>query len=186
MLRRRCFALVLYVMPLVGQQPMAGPEHKKLAALAGTWDAVAEWGAPGGKPVQTKGVSERHLRPGGLWLVDDLSVAAPGGNKHDVLGVLGFDPSKGKYVQSWADSVFPMLVVMEGGFDKEGKVLTMTGIGPGWDGSPAKLRLVTTWRDADTELFEVFMPGPDGKEMAAIKTTYTRRAAKQADAPAKK
>jgi hypothetical protein len=41
-------------------------------------------------------------------------------------------------------------------------------------------RMVTTEKDANTRVFEMFVPGPDGKEMKVMTITYTRRAQKGA------
>jgi hypothetical protein len=79
----------------------------------------------------------------------------------------------------------PSLLVSSGTFDKDGKVLTMTGKGPGMDGKLVEMRMVSTMPDANSEMFEMFMPGPDGKEIRTLKITYTRRAEKKAQPPAK-
>ena len=179
-------SLSLLVLPLAAQQPgmpVPGPEHKQLAAQAGTWDAVLETMGPDGKPTQSKGVSERRVGPGGFWLIDDFH-ADMLGTPFTGHGALGYDPVRKLYVQSWVDSMSPMLMTMEGTFDKSGKVLTMTGMGPGPQGTPIKMRLTTTMPDANTEVFEMYATGPDGKEQRMLKITYTRRAA-NAKLPAK-
>ena len=163
--------------------PVPGAEHKQLAAGAGTWDAVLETMGPDGKAAQSKGVSERRVGPGGFWLIDDFK-ADMMGMPFTGHGVLGYDPVRKVYVQSWVDAMTPILMTMEGTFDKAGKVLTMTGMGPGPDGKPVKMRLTTTMTDANTEVFEMFSAGPDGKEMRMLKITYTRRAAQAGKPPA--
>jgi hypothetical protein len=128
-------------------------------------------------PQKSTGVSERRMGPGGFWLLDDFK-ADMGGMAFVGHGAFGYDPAKKKYVQSWVDSTSPMLMTMEGTYDKDGKVLTMSGMGPGMeDGKPVMMRMVSTMVDANTETFEMYMPGPDGKEMRILKITYTRRAA---------
>jgi hypothetical protein len=171
--------------PLAAQGPVQpGPEHQKFAAAAGTWDAVVESTGPDGKATQSKGISEQRIACGGLWLIDDFK-AEFGGAPFEGHGVLGFDPQKGKYVQTWVDSMAASPMHMEGTFDAAGKALTMGGMGIGEDGKPQPMRHVTTWQDADTYVFEMFVPGPGGKEIRVLKITYTRRGAKTGGKPAK-
>lgn len=153
-----------------------GPEHQRLAAHVGTWDAVIESDGPDG-PSTSKGVSEVRLVLGGLWLTDDFT-ADFGGSQFQGRGVTGYDPAKGRYVGTWIDSWTPTLMVLEGGYDQAGKVLTMRGMGMGMDGKPAMHRMVTTHTDGSTMVFEMFVAGADGKEVPVMKITYTRRPAK--------
>ena len=172
------FLFATFTAPLFAQDlPKPGPEHQKLHATAGTWDAVLESTGPDGKPQVSKGVSENRVALGGFWMIDDFH-ADWNGMKFQGQGVTGFDPLKGKYVGTWIDSMMPHLMVLEGSYDKAGKVLTMSGTGIGMDGKPAMHRMTTTHRDVDTMVFEMFVTGADGKEAKSMTITYTRRAAK--------
>jgi len=174
-------------LPLLAQVPTPPTaEHQKLAASAGTWDVLMETVGEDGKPVQGKGTSTQRLGCGGLWLLDDFTSANFMGGPFDGHGVTGYDPAKGKYVLTWVDSWTTSLMFMEGSYDKDGKVLTMTGTGVGMDNKPAKYRHVTTWKNADSFVFEMFVTGADGKEAQMMTITYTRRAAKPEDAKAGK
>jgi len=160
-----------------GQMPQPGPEHQKLHAHAGTWDAVIESTGPDGKPSKSLGVSEMKMALGGFWLVDDFTAEFMG-MQFQGHGLTGYDPVKGKYVATWVDSMSPSLLVLEGSYDKDGKVLTMSGPCTGMDGKPAQCRTVSTSVDANTMVFEMYMTGGDGTEALGMKITYTRRAAK--------
>jgi hypothetical protein len=155
--------------------PQPGPEHQKLAAHAGTWDCAVEMLGEDGKMQTSKGVNEARVACGGLWLVEDFQAEMMGApfTGH---GVSGFDPAKGKYTTTWVDSMVTAPITFEGTFDAAGKVLTMTGMVPGMDGKPQQHRHVITWKDANQYTFEMFVAGPDGKEMCVLKITYTRRA----------
>ena len=171
-----CLLPLFLLAPLSAQEPpKPGPQHQKLAAHAGTWDAAIEMMGPDGKMMPSKGASVQTMGPGGFWLLDDF-VADLGGQPFHGKGATGFDPLKGKYVGTWIDSMSPSLLVLEGDFDASGKVLTMTGTAPGFDGKPAKYRMVTTFVDAKTMRFEMFVAGEDGKEMKMLSIAYTRRA----------
>jgi len=163
--------VTLLAMPLFAQDlPKPGPEHQKLAANAGTWDAAID--SMGEK---STGVSASKMTLGGFWLVDHFT-ADFNGMKFEGHGYTGFDPLKGKYVGTWFDSMNPSMMVLEGSYDAAGKVLTMTGMGVGMDGKPAMHRMVTTHSSADAMVFEMFVTGADGKEAPMMKITYTRRA----------
>ncbi|MEZ6037526.1 MAG: DUF1579 domain-containing protein [Planctomycetota bacterium] len=170
---------LLFAAATVAQEemPKPGPEHEKLAASAGTWDATMVSQAPDGTEMTTKGVSVQKMTLGGFWLVDDFSADFMG-MPFTGHGMTGYDPIKGKYVATWMDSMSPFLMLMEGNYDATGKVLTMTGNGVGMDGQPAKYRNVSTFVDADTTTFEMYVTGADGKEAKMMTITYKRRAAK--------
>jgi hypothetical protein len=171
------FVLAASTAPLAAQDmPKPGPEHQLLAAKAGTWDAVIEMAGEDGKPVTSKGVSEYRVC-GGLWLIDDFNADMMGMKFHGH-GATGYDPAKGKYVGTWVDSFSTSVMLLEGTYDAKKKQLTLTGTGPGMDGKPVVHRMVTTEKDANTQVFEMFMPGPDGKETKMMTITYTRRPAK--------
>lgn len=171
-------SLTALLAPLAAQgAPKPGPEHQKLAAQAGVWSAAIEMTGEDGKPVQSTGTSTLSVGPGGFWLIDDFQAEIMGGPFHGH-GSTGFDQGKGKYVGTWIDSWSSSIMVLEGGYDAAGKVLTMTGMAPGMDGKPVQHTLVTTDKDANTRLFEMFLPGPDGKAMKVMTITYTRKAAK--------
>jgi hypothetical protein len=153
------------------QGPQPGPEHQRLKELEGTWDAVVKL-AEG----ESKGTMTYKIDLGGMWLTSEFRGELAGTKFHGK-GFDGYDPIKKKYVGIWVDSMSSSPVVTEGTFDKEGKVLTMTGEGPGPDGSPMKYKLTTEHKTKDLLVFTMFAPGPDGKDMAMMTITYTRRKA---------
>lgn len=166
----------LVAAPLCAQEmPKPGPQHQKLHAHVGTWDAAMEMMGPDGTPMPSKGVSTVTMGLGGFWLLDDF-VAEIGGMPFHGKGATGFDPIKGKYVGTWMDSMSPSMMVLEGDFDAAGKVLTMSGMGVNHEGKPAMHRMVTTHVDANTMRFEMFVAGADGKEAKMLTITYQKRA----------
>jgi hypothetical protein len=167
------FSLIL-ALPLAAQMEQPAPEHHKLAELVGVWDATIDYMGQDGKPAQSKGTCIRKQPMGSFWLVDKFQ-AEMMGMQFSGLGTTGYDPAKKKYVGTWIDSLAPSIMVTEGGFDKTGKILTMSGMAPGFDGKPVMNRTVTTIKDKNTHLFQMFAPGPDGKEMTMLTMTYKRR-----------
>lgn len=175
---KTCTALAFLFATLTGaltaQMPdTPGAEHKKLTAHAGKWTAAMEYMGEDGKPATSKGMSVVKAGPGGLWVIDDFE-GDFAGMPFVGHGTTGFDKTKGKYVGTWIDSMSSSQMLLEGSYDASGKVLTMTGMAMGMEGKPVQHRLVTTDKDANTRVFEMFMPGPDGKEMKMLTITYTR------------
>lgn len=167
--------LLLAIAPLAAQElPKPQAEHRQLARFVGTWDAAIETVGMDGKLHHSKGISVQKPGPGGFWILDDFQ-GEMNGVQFTGHGALGYDPQKQAYVQSWV-SMAPMLMVFTGTLDETGKVLTMVGEGPGLDGTPLKMRNVTTWTSADSRTLEVFVVLPDGRQTRSMTITFTRRA----------
>jgi len=90
-------------------------------------------------------------------------------------GLHGFDNVTGKHWGTWNDSMSTGLMVSEGTCDAQ---LTCTYTGTHNDPvtkKPQSSRMTTRWTDKNTEVFEMYGPGPDGKETKMMEITYTRR-----------
>lgn len=160
---------------VTAQLPQATRQHKLLARQVGVWDAQLDYlDFNTGKPARSKGVSTRQQPLGPLWLVDRFQ-AQMMGMPFKGMGTTGYDPQKKKMVGTWIDSMTPSLMVIEGNWDEQGKVLTMSGTGVGQDGEPAKTTLVTTVRSDDEHVFEMFSQLPNGEDVKLMTITYTRR-----------
>jgi hypothetical protein len=155
--------------------PKPGPEQDLLKKDVGAWDAVVEsWMGPGQAAPPSKGVSTSTLGMGGLWLVTDF--------KSDFMGmpfighgVMGYDSTKKKYVGTWVDSMSFGLGLSEGTYDAATKTLNETMEGPDAGGKMMTMRMATVWKDADTKVWSMYAPGPDGKEFQMMRITYTRK-----------
>lgn len=153
-----------------GGMPKPGKEHQRLAEMVGTWDATMQMA---GMP-DSKGVSTITMTLGGFWLVDQFQ-ASIGGGPFEGRGTTGYDPIKGKYVATWVDSWSSWLTVTEGVYDEKTKSLTMTGDGYDQMGQKVKVKHVTIHKDANTNVFEMYQTGADGKEVKLMTITYVRR-----------
>jgi uncharacterized protein DUF1579 len=154
--------------------PKPGPEHEVLKQEVGTWDCVVEMLEPGKPPVVTKGTETVSLMTGGLWTMTDFKATimnAP----FQGHGQNGFDPGKKKYVTSWVDSMSPGLILGEYSYDAKTKTMKGSMEGPDATGKTMKMNQTTEWKDADTRVFTLFVPGPDGKDIPNMRITYKRR-----------
>lgn len=111
---------------------------------------------------------------GGMWLIGDFD-GEFGGLKFQGKSMETYDPALKQYRSVWADSFTTAPRLMEGNWDKDNKVLTMTGQGCGPDGTSTKFKSTTEIKDADTVVFVLFMSDKDAKEQPMVTITYKRK-----------
>jgi uncharacterized protein DUF1579 len=154
--------------------PKPGPEHAVLKEQAGVWDATVEsFMAPGQPPVLSKG-TETGTMVGDFWLLSDFKTEMMG-MPFTGHGTLGYDPARKKYVSTWVDSMTPALSLGESDYDAATRTFTGWLDGLDYAGQPTKIKAVTAFKDPTTRVFTMTLKGPDGKEMTAMRITYTKR-----------
>jgi hypothetical protein len=152
-----------------------GPAHAAMAKMAGSYDlTMKSWHGPG-EPAVEKGTATRTLALGGRVLVEEVSSMMMG-QPFTGHGMSGYDNITGKHWSTWNDSMTTGIMVSEGTCDAAG-ACTFTG---SWHDAVTKAkvnaRMTTKWTDANTEVFEMFAPGPDGKEAKMMEITYVKKA----------
>src|SRR5438093_2643488 len=152
-----------------------GAPHQTLASLAGNYDLkVRSWQQAGAPAMEDKGTATRTMTLGGRVLVEDLNSSMMG-TPFTGHGMMGYDNVTGKYWSTWNDSMSTGLMVSEGSCDAQ-KNCTFNGT---WNDAvkkaPVKARMTTRWTSPTTEIFEMYAPGKDGKEMKMVEITYTRK-----------
>jgi hypothetical protein len=156
--------------------PKPGPEHMVLKQDEGTWDAVVEmFMAPGAPPMTSKGVETNVIGCGGLCLITDFKGEMAPGQPFSGHGTSAWDPAKKKYVGSWTDSMSSGIAMAESTYDPAARTMTGTMEGPDASGRIAKMKSVVEYKGADSRVFTMYMPGPDGKDVLGMRITYTRR-----------
>ncbi len=151
------------------QMPQPGAEHKALHRSVGTWDATVEMMGE-----TSKGTMIVELGPGGFTTLTRYEGSMMGG-PFEGRGIDGYDASKKKYVAIWTDSMSAAPVFTEGTWDEKSSTLTMQGEMLGMSGKMEKAKFVTKWTGNDTMDFEIFAPGPDGKDASMGKIHYARQ-----------
>lgn len=154
--------------------PKPGPEHEVLKMDDGVWDAVIEFGTPGG-PMTSKGVETNTIGCGGLCLITDFKGEMGPGMTFHGHGMTAYDPMKKKYVGSWTDSMSTGMNVGETTYDAAAKKASGSMEGPDATGKVVKSRTVVEYVDPDHRVMTMFGAGPDGKEAQLMKISYTRR-----------
>jgi hypothetical protein len=152
-----------------------GAPHAAIAKSAGDYTlAVKSWHAPGAPPSNDTGSATRRMILGGRVLVEEVSSMMMG-QPFTGYGLHGYDNVSGKFWGTWNDSMSTGVMVTEGTCDDQG-ACNFTG---GWNDPITKAkvsaRMTTRWTDANNEVFEMYGPGPDGKEMKMMEITYTRK-----------
>lgn len=152
-----------------------GAPHAALAKMAGTYDlSIRSWNAPGAPPTVEAGTATRSMVLGGRVMVEEVQ-SQMHGQPFTGHGMNGYDNVSGKHWSTWNDSMSTGVMVSEGDCSDDG-ACTFTG---SWNDPVTKgkinARMTTKWTSPDVQLFEMFAPGPDGKEAKMMEITYTKR-----------
>lgn len=152
-----------------------GPQHAALAKEAGTYDlSIRAWMSPGAPPTMDKGTATRTMTLDGRVLTEDMQ-AAMHGQPFTGHGMQGYDNVTGRYWSTWNDSMSTGLMVNDGTCDDGGNC-TFNG---SWNDPVTKAkvnaRMTTKWTSPNVQMFEMYAPGPDGKEAKMMEITYTKR-----------
>jgi hypothetical protein len=156
-----------------------GPEHARLAKLAGDWDADVKMFNPDGSAGgNTKGAMHAQMILGGRYLQLNYSgeMDMGGGNKMPFkgVGIGGYDNARKKYTNFWIDEMSTGFMQTEGTY--EGNVLTCEGTSTDpMSGQPMKVKEVMTEIDDTHHKYELSMAGQDGKMMKVLEITYTKK-----------
>jgi hypothetical protein len=151
-----------------------GAEHKKLADMVGTWNAVTKmWNAPGMEPMTSKGVSVNKKVLGGRWIQQDYSGSFMG-MPFNGIGYTGYDNVSKAYVGTWMDTFSTGVMTSKGAAEGNGYKFTATMPDPmsGKDVETTEKIIVLS---KDKHVMEMWMPGPDGNQFKMMEITYTRK-----------
>ena len=153
-----------------------GAPHQALAATAGKYDLrIRSWHEPGGPPMEDTGTATRTMLLGGRVLVEEVQSSMMG-MPYTGQAMMGFDNVTGEYWSTWNDSMSTGIMVTEGTCDAGMKTCQFTG---SWNDpvkkAPVKARMTTRWTSPTTEIFEMYGPARDGREMKMMEITYTKK-----------
>jgi len=153
-----------------------GAPHQAMASSVGTYDLkIKSWHEPGGPAMEDTGTAKRTMTLGGRVLLEEFSSSMMG-SPFTGHGMRGYDNVTGKYWSTWNDSMSTGLMLSEGTCDAQDKNCTFTGT---WNDAvkkaPVKARMTTRWQGPTTQIFEMYAPGRDGKEMKILEITYTKK-----------
>ena len=152
-----------------------GPQHIALAATAGNYDLkVKSWQDAKSPAREDTGTATRSMALDGRVLVEQVTSHMMG-QPYTGHGMQGYDNTTGKYWSTWNDSMSTGIMVSEGTCDAK-QSCTFTG---SWTDpikkTPVKSRMTTKWTSPSTEIFEMYAPDRDGKEVKMMQITYTKK-----------
>jgi len=152
-----------------------GAVHEAMAKQAGTYAAqIKSWQAPGMDAVVEAGTAKRSMILDGRVMVEDFSSTMMGQPFHGH-GMHGYDNVTGKHWSTWNDNMSTGIMTSEGDCDAQ---MSCTFVGS-WvepvNKQTVTSRMVSRRIGPDAEVFEMYVPGPDGKEFRMMEITYTRQ-----------
>lgn len=152
-----------------------GDRHAEMAKTAGTYDlAIRSWHSPDAPPTEEKGTATRSMMLGGRVMVEEMSSTMMG-QPFTGHGMQGYDNVTGKYWSTWNDSMSTGVMLSEGTCDDAGSCSFSGEWNDPVTKGKVKSRMTSRRTSPDVEVFEMFGPGPDGKEAKMMEITYTRR-----------
>jgi hypothetical protein len=153
-----------------------GEPHKKLEQFVGTWDAkVSMWMKPGAPPEQSTGTSEATSVLGGRYVAEKFEGTFMG-QPFSGMGMTGYDNVTKKYVGTWADTAGTGIMMSTGTMNKAGNSIAMKSSMPDpVTGKMTAMQGTMTIADTDHHTYEMWGPGPDGKNYKMMEITYTRK-----------
>ena len=153
-----------------------GDAHKKLAGMAGTWDATVKmYNAPGAPAQVSTGTSENKLVLGGRWVQETFSGNFMG-MPFSGIGYTGYDNIKKQYIGTWMDSMSTSLMQSSGTADASGKNFTFNStMDDPVTGKSVSTKSTVTVSDENHHSMEMWMPAPDGKMFKMMEINYTRK-----------
>jgi len=152
-----------------------GAQHAAMAKQEGSYElTITSWDAPGAPPVVDKGTATRKMALDGRVMVEMLDATNHGQPFHGH-GMQGYDNVSGKYWGTWNDSMSTGVMVSEGDCDAAGACSFHGSWNDPITKQKTNARFTTRWTDANTEEFEMYGPGPDGKEVKMMAITYKKK-----------
>lgn len=150
-----------------------GEHHGHMVKLVGNFTyTMKSWTDPASPPMETTGKRTAEMVMGGRYLEEKFTGDFMG-QTFEGLGTLGYDNVGKQYVGTWIDNMSTGIMTMHGTCGKDGWEMTGESLDP-MTGKPVTSRSKLSMPDADTIFMEMWMPGPDGKEMKWMEMTCKR------------
>jgi hypothetical protein len=158
------------------QNATPGEPHARLASQAGEWTWTSKWWKEPGAPAEeSSGTTSSSMSMDGRFLVENVEGTMMG-QPFRGQSITGYDNFRKEYVATWIENMSTGIMISRGTYDPESKTLTMTGtfddIITGEKDKP--MRGVTKYVDENTQVMEMYVPGPDGEEFKTMELRATR------------
>ena len=148
-------------------------EHEMLAKRMGQWKASSKfWMDPNGPPQVHEGESTTEMLLDGRYLLQHYKMNF-NGMSFEGMGLTAYDRMKGEYQTIWIDNMSTG-ILWAIGKEANGEFVYKGTAPDMMTGKYVASRSVERMVDEDTILYEMYAPGPDGKEFKSMEITYTR------------
>ncbi len=153
-----------------------GPAHQELAKHVGDWTwELTSWPTPGAPAQKSSGTMSARTIMGGRYLVEDWNGTAME-MPFEGQAITGYDNAKGKYFSTWVDNFGTGVMTSWGTRDDASRTMTMSGtFTDPMTGKDQTTRSVGREVDDDHFTFEMYGPGPDGKEFKTMEIHAMRK-----------
>jgi hypothetical protein len=151
-----------------------GAAHKKLAEMAGTWNATTKmYNAPGAEPMVSTGVSTNKPVLGGRWIQQTFTGTFMG-MPFEGIGYTGYDNMTGQYVGTWMDTMTTSLMTSQGSAQGDSYQFKSSMPDP-VSGKQIETTTKVMIVNKDKHVMEMWMPAPDGQQFKMMEIIYTRK-----------
>lgn len=155
-----------------------GEMHQLMAGWDGTWEGnTTIWHAPGTPPQTSKSKAVNKMIMGGRYQ-QSIHTGDMMGMPFEGISTTAYDNAKKTFITTWIDNVGTGIMTTEGTWDAATKTLNQSGKCVDPSAGNAKemaIRQVTKIIDDKNHVFEMYGPGPDGKEYKMMEIKMTRK-----------
>ncbi len=152
--------------------PQPTAEHKLLKDHAGTWKVACKFYMDPSQPPMETNATERIDMVGEFWTVSRFETSMMGA-PFTGSATLGYEPSSGKFVSTWVDSMMPVLCTLSG--KQKGDTIHLEGAFLSCaTNSVLKHRATEKHISKNERIFEMFCTMPDGTEVKMMTNHYKR------------
>ena len=153
---------------------MPGPEHDRLAILAGEWDMDITFAVAPGQTQRVTGVAHNRMILGGRFLVSDARANEPlMGQIIESSTIYGYDRRAKEYTLIGLDTFGTYYVTAAGSGTGQRVVMPGRVVDP-TSGREERYDMLLEWVDADEYVTEIRFKTADG-EFTAVRSVHRRR-----------
>lgn len=154
----------------------AGPDHERLNALVGEWQAAIKlWKSPDGEPSVLSGTATRRWVLGGRFLEDIAENETSSGGQFISLGYLGYDRQTRLYERFWMTDTATRVFFERGRYDPDDNLIRLQGAETRPSGvaisTVSEIKLISP----DQHVFTAYVTGPSGVRWKQLEIVYTKK-----------
>jgi hypothetical protein len=153
-----------------------GDVHKMVSSWDGTWTGeISVWMAPNTPATKSVGTAINKMVLGGRYQVSNHT-GEFGGMPFEGQSTLAYDNIKKVFESVWIDNMGTGVMHLTGPWDAATKTISLTGkmLDP-MSGKEVTVRETLKVIDDNTQVIEMYAPGPDGKEYKTMEIKSTRK-----------